>query len=252
VILISASTARRFWPGVDPIGKRIKRTGETAWRTVIGVIADVKQFNLANNSPASISGAIYMPYAQAVDGGGQIPFVMDLLVKTTAAAPQAGSELRRAAVAANPEVPVGRVTSLNDIVDGSISGFRSTIWVFLSFAIAALTLAAIGLYGLMSYLVSQRTYEISVRMAIGASAGSIVSLILSQSLRVTTLGTAAGMAAAFLLTRFLSGMLVGVSATDPITFAGVIFLVLLVTVTASSIPAWRAARIDPIRTLRAE
>ena len=252
VILISASTARRFWPGIDPIGKHIRRSGEAGWRTVIGVVADVRQFNLANHSPNSISGAMYMPYAQAVDGGGRIPVVMDLLVKTTAVAEQAAVELRGVAVAANPEVPVGKVTSLNDIVGDSISGFRSTIWVFLSFAIAALTLAAIGLYGLMSYSVSQRTYEISVRMAIGAPASSVVGLILSQSLRVTMIGTAAGIAAASLLTRLLSGMLVGVTATDPLTFAGVVLLILIVTVTASSLPAWRAARIDPIRTLRAE
>lgn len=252
VILISASTARRFWPGADPIGKHIRRTGEKGWRTVIGVVADVKQFNLENHSPGSISGAIYMPYSQAIQVKGQIPVVMDLLVKTTATAEQAGVELRSIALNANPNVPVGRVVSLTDIVGDSISGFRSTIWVFVSFASAALLLAAIGLYGLMSYSVSQRTYEISVRMAIGAPVSSVVRLILSQSLRITTMGVLVGLLAALALTRFLSGMFVGVTATDPFTFAGVILLVLIVTGIASSVPAWRAARIDPIRTLRAE
>ena len=252
VILISASTARRFWPGANPIGKHIRKTGEKGWRTVIGIVADVRQFDLANHSPGSISGAMYMPYGQAVQGSGQIPAVMELLVKTTATGEGAAVELRRIAVDADPNVPVGRVISLTDIVGDSISGFRSTIWVFLSFAGAALLLAAIGLYGLMSYSVSQRTYEISVRMAIGASASSVVGLILSQSLRITMTGIVAGIVAAFLLTRFLSGMLFGVTAADPLTFAGVVLLVLMVTVTASSIPAWRAARIDPIRTLRAE
>lgn len=252
VILISAATARRFWPGATPIGKHIRRRGETGWRTVIGVVADVRQFDLANHSPGSISGAIYMPYTQAVEGKGEIPAVMDLLVKTTATAEQAALEMQRVGVDANPDVPVGRVMSLSDIAGNSISGFRLTIWVFLSFAAAALMLAAVGLYGLMSYSVSQRTYEISVRMAIGAPARSVVSLILGQSLRLTMLGIVAGIAAALLLTRFLSGMLVGVTATDPFTFAGVVLLVLVVTVTASAVPAWRAARIDPIRTLRAE
>ncbi len=253
VILISASTARRFWKGVNPIGKHIKKTGETNWRTVIGVVADVRQFDLANHSPGSISGAIYMPYAQAgIEANGQIPAVMDLLVKTTATAEQVPAELHRVAVSANPNIPVGRVTSLTDIVGNSISGFRSTIWVFLSFASAALLLAAIGLYGLMSYAVSQRTYEISLRMAIGASRRSVVGLILNQSLRITMVGIVAGIAAAFLLSRFLSGMLVGVTAADPLIFAGVIGLVFFVAVTASSVPAWRAARIDPIRTLGAE
>lgn len=252
VILISASTARRFWPGVNPIGKHIRKTGEKGWRTVIGVVADVKQFNLADRSPSSISGAIYMPYVQAVEGNGRIPAVMDLLVKTTATAEQAAVALRRIAVETDPDVPVGKVVSLTDIVGASIADFGSTIWVFLSFAAAALLLAAIGLYGLMSYSVSQRTYEISVRMAIGAPASSVVALILGQSLRIALMGIIGGTGAAFLLTRLLAKMLFGVTATDPLTFTGVALLVFAVTVTASSIPAWRAARIDPIRTLRAE
>lgn len=252
VILISASTARRFWPRSNAIGKHIRRTGESGWRTVIGVVADVKQFDLANHSPGAISGAIYMPYSQGVQGNGQIPAVMDLVVKTTSTAEQVALELRRVALDANPDIPVGRVTSLTEIVSGSISGFRSTIWVFLSFAAAALLLAAIGLYGLMSYSVSQRTYEISVRMAVGAPASSVVSLILNQSLRIAMIGITLGIVLAFLLTRLLSGMLFGVTATDPRTFAGVVLLVLLVTMVAGSVPAWRAARVDPIRTLRAE
>jgi ABC-type antimicrobial peptide transport system permease subunit len=195
---------------------------------------------------------MYMPYGQSIQSTTQIPAVMDVLVKTTATAEQAGLELGNLAVNANPDVPVGRVTSLTDLVTGSISGFRSTIWVFFSFAGAALLLAAIGLYGLMSYSVSQRTYEISVRMAVGAPAIRVVSLILSQSLRIAVFGILVGIALAFLLTRLLSGMLVGVTATDPKTFAGVVLLVLFVTQVASSVPAWRAARVDPIRALRAE
>jgi len=220
---------------------------------VIGVVADVRQFDLANHSPGSISGAIYMPYAQAgIEANAQLPAVMDLLVKTTATAEEVPAELHRLAVNANPNIPVGKVMSLTDIVGNSISGFRSTIWVFLSFASAALLLAAIGVYGLMSYAVSQRTYEISVRMAIGASRKSVVVLILSQSLRIAMIGIGAGTAAAFLLSRLFSGMLVGVTSADPLIFAGVTVLVLFVTVTASTVPVCRAARIDPIRTLRAE
>ncbi len=252
VILISASTARHFWSGINPIGKHIRRSGEKEWRTVVGVVADVRQFNLVNHSPGSISGAVYMPYSQAVEGGGNVPVAMDLLVKTTATAEQAAVQLRRIARDADPDVPVGRVVSLTDIMADSIAGFRSTMWVFFSFAATALVLAAIGLYGLMSYSVSQRRYEISVRMAIGAQASSVVGLILSQSLRITLLGMVGGIGVAFLLTRLLSGMLFGVTATDPLTFTVVAVLVFAVAATASSVPAWRAARIDPIRTLRAE
>jgi predicted permease len=252
VILISASTARRFWPGVNPIGKHIRKAPDTGWRTIVGVVADVKQYRLAGNFVDWLQGAVYMPYAQAVQGDGQIPAVMNLLVKTAGSVEEAGADIRRVAVEANPEIPVGKILPLTQVVGDSISGFRSTTWLFLSFAAAALILAAIGLYGLMSYSVSQRTYEISMRMAIGAQAGSIISLILNQSLRITALGIGAGVAASFLLTRFLSGLLFGVTATDPLTFAGVSLLLLIVAVAASAIPAWRAARIDPIRTLRAE
>lgn len=252
VILISSSTARRFWPGASPLGKHIRNAGEKSWRTVIGVVADVKQYDLITHSHAWIAGAVYMPYSQAVQNNGQIPVVMHLLVKTAATAEQTGIELRRMAVDASPNVPVGKVISLADFAGQSISWFRSTIWVFLSFAGSALLLAAIGLYGLMSYSVSQRTYEISVRMAIGANARSVVGLILGQSLRITATGIGLGLVAAVVFTRFLSVMLVGVKPTDPLTFAAVVLLVFVVTVIASSVPAWRAARVDPIKTLRAE
>jgi predicted permease len=251
VILISASTAERFWPGVNPIGKHIKPVSEKQWRTIVGVVADVKQFNLADRSPSSIGGAIYMPYAQAVENGGKIPAVMNLLVRT-AADGQAASEIRRIAVEANPEIPIGKVIPLDRIVSNSIAGLRSTIWIFFSFVATALLLAAIGIYGLMSYSVAQRTYEISVRMATGATNASIVRLILAQSLRTTLIGMAAGICASFLLTRFLSGMLFRVTATDPLIFAYVCLFLTAVAAAASAIPAWRASRIDPIRTLRAE
>lgn len=253
VILISASTARRFWPGANPIGKHIKNAGETSWRTVIGVVADVKQYNLANDSRDAISGAIYMPYAQAaLQSDGRIPGVMDILVKTTGNAEHTAAELQAIARNANPSIPVGKVIALTDLVGNSVAGFRSTIWVFLSFAALALLLASIGVYGLMSYSVSQRTYEISVRMAIGAPRSSVISLILGQSLRITMIGIVAGVPIALLLSRLLSGMLVGVTAADPSTFVGVVLLMIIVTATASAVPAWRAINIDPIRTLRAE
>src|SRR5207302_4742156 len=98
VILISAATAKRFWPGFSPIGKHIRRAGENSWRTIVGVVADVRQFNLANNSPTSISGAMYMPYAQSVGSTGQIPVAMNLLVKTSADADQAAADIRRVAI----------------------------------------------------------------------------------------------------------------------------------------------------------
>src|SRR5215471_7988551 len=219
VLLISAATAKHFWPSENPIGKHIKTTGEENWRTVVGVVGDVRQFDLSSDFPDFIPGAMYMPYPQAALASGQIPAAMTLLVKARNASGRLGREIRMLAQDQDPNVPVGQVTALEEIVAGSISDFRSTIRVFISFAGAAILLAAIGIYGLVSYWVSQRTFEIGVRVAIGATRQRIVSMILGQGLRVAGFGTVAGIAAALLATRSLKTLLFGVTATDPLTFA---------------------------------
>ena len=135
---------------------------------------------------------------------------------------------------------------------GSIANFRATIHVFISFAAAAILLAAIGIYGLVSYWVTQRTYEIGLRVAIGATRNRIISMILAQGLRVALYGIVAGVIVALAATRFLASLLYGVGATDPLTFAAVTALVLAVAITATALPAWRASRIDPIKSLRVD
>jgi putative ABC transport system permease protein len=252
VLLISASTARHFWPGENPIGKHIKSAGEQPWRTVVGVVGDVRQYSLSITLPDGIAGTIYMPYAQAVLEDGQIPAAMTLLVKTQANSEGIAREIRRLAQDQDPNVPVGQVQPLEETVAGSIANFRATIRVFISFAASAILLAAIGIYGLVSYWVSQRTYEIGLRVAIGATRKRIVSMILAQGLRVALYGVLAGVVMALAVTRFLSSLLYGVGATDPWTFVAVAGLVLGVAITATALPAWRASRIDPIKWLRAD
>ncbi len=252
VILISASTARYFWPGENPIGKHIKTTGEPKWRTVVGVVGDVRQFNLGKSFPGFIPGAMYMPYAQSAREDGGIPAAMTLMVKTGADPERIGQALRVLSQDQDPDIPVGPVVALEDVVFGSISDFRSTIRVFISFAAAAILLAAIGIYGLVSYWVSQRTFEIGVRVAIGATRRRIVSMILGQGLRVALCGTAVGVVAALAATRFIASLLYGVTATDPLTFAAVSALVVGVAAAATAFPAWKASRIDPTRSLRVD
>ncbi|MFZ0595070.1 MAG: ABC transporter permease [Bryobacteraceae bacterium] len=252
VVLITAWTAKHFWPSQNPIGKHIKAAGEQQWRTVVGVVGDVRQYSLSKSLPGWLGGAMYMPYPQAVREDGQIPAAMTLLVKAASGSPQLNSEIRALAQEQNPNVPIGRVQLLENIVSGSISDFRSTIKVFLSFAGTAILLAAIGIYGLVSYWVSQRTYEIGLRVAIGATRQRIMSMILAQGLRVAFYGVAAGVIAALILTRFLASLLYGVAATDPLTFVVVTAMVLLVSAAATVFPAWRAARIDPVKSLRVE
>ncbi len=252
VILISASTAQRFWPGQNPIGKHIKAADEQQWRAVVGVVGDVRQYSLSKAMPDWIAGAVYMPYAQAVRQDGQIPAAMTLLVKTRGSQEGTAREMRTLAQDQDPSVPVGQVQPLDEVVAGSIANFRATIRVFISFAAAAILLAAIGIYGLVSYWVSQRTYEIGLRVAIGATRRRIVSMILAQGLRVALYGVAAGVLAAVIATRYLASLLYGVGATDPMTFAAVTVLVLAVAMAAAMFPAWRASRIDPINCLRSE
>jgi putative ABC transport system permease protein len=250
VALVTASTASRFWPGQSPVGKHIRVVWDREWRTVVGVVADVRQYDLTGESPGWIKGAMYLPYAQSVQIDRQLPAAMHLLVKTAADPARVGGELRSLAVSRNPNVPVSEVRAMDALVSDSIANRRSTMRVFLGFAAAALILAAVGVYGLVSYSVSQRTREIGVRMAIGANKRGILKLVLSQSLRIAAAGIAVGMAAAVALTRFLESQLYGVAATDPMTFLAVGSLLFLTTAAASAIPAWRAAQTDLTQSLR--
>jgi predicted permease len=252
VVVISASTARHFWPAESAVGKHIKPAESQQWRTVVGVVGDVRQYSLSKGLPDWIQGALYMPYSQSVREDGQIPAAMTLLVKMSHDSPEVRSRLRQLAVDQTPDTPVGPVRPLGDIVAASIMDFRSLMRVFLSFAGAAVVLAAIGIYGLMSYWVSQRTYEIGLRLAIGATRQRIVSMILAQGLLVSLYGVAAGIVAALILTRFLAGLLYGVAATDAFTFVVVTVLVFGVVTLATAYPAWSAIRIDPVKSLRAD
>lgn len=252
VLLISASTARHFWPGENPLGKHIKGAGEQQWRTVVGIVGDVHQYTLSKALPNWVAGALYMPYAQSVRGDGQIPAAMTLLVELSSDSALVESELRKLAEDQDPNVPVGQVQRLEDLVSGSISQLRSTIRVFTSFAAAAILLAAIGIYGLVSYWVTQRTYEIGLRVAIGATRQRIISMVLAQSLQVALYGIGAGLIAALVLTRFLASLLYGVAPTDSLTFIAVTALLLAVAISATAFPAWRASRIDPVKSLRVD
>jgi predicted permease len=252
VVLVSASTARRYWPDENPIGKHIKTVWEQQWRTVVGVVADVRQYDLADHTPDWIQGTIYMPYPQAVDLTEEVPATMNLLFRTTADAGRVAMEVRALVAGLNPNVPVGEVRTMEGVVEMSTSQSRSIMWLFVSFAGSALILAAIGVYGVVSFSAAQRTYEIGVRVAFGATRSSVFGMVLGQGLRMVFFGLAAGVAASLLVTHMLSSLLYGVAATDPITFLAVGVLLIATAALAGYLPARRASRIDPLTALRVD
>ena len=252
VAVISAAAAKHFWPEESAIGKHIRPTSGKQWLTVVGVVGDVRHATLSKGLPDWVEGAIYLPYPQAVTEDGKLPAAMTLMAKVDANNGRVQSDIRQLALNIDPNVPVSRVTALEEVVSGSIADFRSMMQIFLSFAGAAILLAAVGIYGLLSYWVSQRTYEIGLRVAVGATRRQIVSMILAQGLKVSIYGVVGGLLGAIVFTRFLQSLLYGVTATDSLTFAMVTGLVLGVTIVAAAFPAWRATRIDPVKSLRAD
>jgi hypothetical protein len=252
IIIVTAATARHFWPGENPVGKHIRMVWDKEWRTVVGVVREVRQFNLPDKPLDWVQGAVYMPYPQSVDANHKLPTAMYLVARTSAESAHFGRDIRGVVSSVNPNVPVGEVRTLEAIVSDSASQSRSMMWLFVAFAGTALALAAIGTYGVVSYSTAQRTYEMGMRVALGATKNSIMGLVLGQSVRVVLSGLALGVVASLALARMLTRFLYGVTTTDPITFLGVGFLLVAMALLAGYFPARRAAGTNPLTALRVE
>jgi predicted permease len=256
VALISASTARKYWPNQSAIGKHIKPVFVDTWMTIVGVVADVNEDSLAAKLPSWAEGAVYDAYGNASlltpRHGRQQPTEMTLVVRTTKDQASITSALREAVSNLNAEVPVSEVQTLRAVVTESVSAPRSTMSLFTIFAALALVLGTVGIYGVVSYSVAQRTSEIGVRMALGAQRRDVLRLVMGHGTRLALVGVAAGIAGAFAATRAMASLLYGVTATDPLTFIAVVILLAVVTLAASYIPARRAMRVDPMVALRYE
>jgi putative ABC transport system permease protein len=251
VAIINATFARRHFPGRNPIGEHVDLTmvGD-ADREIVGVVGDVKS---SLNEAAQPSA--FIPVAQAsydVDQLFQGWFPTCILVRTTPKPLSLSHAVEDAVRGADPNLPIGHVRSLEEILSLSLAFQRFLMTLMTVFAGLALVLAAVGLYGVISYSVSQRTHEIGIRMAVGATRGSVLGLIVHRGLRLALLGTGIGVVAALGLTRLLRSMLFGVKPTDLLTFAGVAVLLTAVALLASYIPARRAAKVDPMVALRYE
>jgi putative ABC transport system permease protein len=248
VALINETMARRFWHGEDPMGKRFTccadPTNKPAWITIVGIVGDVHQAGL--DVPARPE--MYMPYQQQ-DFGYEPEY---LAVKTTGEPLLMAESVRKVIWAVDKEQPVAGVMPLEDLVDDNLAARRIQASLLGGFAGMALLLAALGIYAVLSFAVSQRTQEIGVRVALGAAPGDVLHLIFSHGLRLFLIGASLGLAAALALSRTLTHLLYGVSAYDPMSFAGVTVLLAGVTLLACYIPARRAMRVDPMVALRYE
>jgi ABC-type antimicrobial peptide transport system permease subunit len=193
-----------------------------------------------------------MSYAQAEDTDRQLPAVMALIVRTNADSTRVVSGVRDLLWQLNPNVPVDEIHSMVSLVNESTQQSRSMMWLFVSFAAVALVLAAVGTYGVVSYATAQRTFEIGVRMALGAGKGNIFGSVLGQSFRLVLVGLALGLISSLVLTRLLATFLYGTAANDPFTLAAVCVVLMAVALFAGYAPARRAVGIDPLIALRVE
>jgi predicted permease len=255
VLIISAGMARQYWPGEDPIGKRVKWGAEGSkdpWLSVVGVVGDVKDEAL--DQP--VRAHTYEPYMQECSQKGAMQGGMcgTLNVAVRSHVTPAGllSALQTALHAIDPAEPLTGVRTLSEVLESSVAPRRFNTFLLAIFACAALLLSSIGLYGVISYSVGQRTHEIGIRMALGGQPRDILRAILGQGLKLLAIGVALGLAASLALSRLMVTLLYGVSATDPFTFVLVAVLLTLVALVACYIPARRAMKVDPMIALRYE
>ncbi|HYP29748.1 MAG TPA: ABC transporter permease [Blastocatellia bacterium] len=246
VAVISETMARRLWPGEDPVGKRIKPgppDSPVPWRTIIGVVKDVRQFELNANPKLQM----YYCYVQPAF------FVPSYLVVRTDVEPASLAAAVRGAVwEIDKDQPVSNIRTMKEVLSESIARQRFSMLLLGIFAAVALVLAAVGIYGVMSYSAAQRTREIGIRMALGAQSRDVLRLAIGQGMKMALVGVAVGLTGAFALTRLIESLLFGVSTTDPATFALVTFLLIAAALLACYIPARRATRVDPLVALRYE
>ena len=245
VAVISESLARVALPGVDPVGHRIRiGPNDGPPFTIVGVVGDVKQLSLA----LSQSDAVYITPSQ----WHWADQVMSLVVRTRDNGAALAPIVRDAVWSVDKNQPIVRVATMDELLAGSAASRRFALILFEAFALAALLLAAAGIYGVLAGSVAERTREIGVRAALGASRADIVSLVLGQGMRLTAFGIVLGLAAATVATQALVTLLFGVSRLDPVTYVGVVVLLAVTAAVACAVPAWRAARVDPVTTLRTE
>lgn len=249
VVVINESMARRHWAGKDPVGHTLRMySDEATWATVVGVVRDVRIFGFTEDPPP----IMYFPHAQSGRTAYFTPRAMSILVRTTGAPSAVLPSIRRVVRELEPTAPISRATTVDLLVDASVGARRFATTLIATFAGLALLLAGIGIYGVISTSVAQRSYEIGVRMALGARRGDVMSMIMREGLRTALIGAGLGVAGALSSTFLLRSIIYDVKAWDPLSLGAAVLSLLAVVVVACSIPAARATAVDPNRALRAE
>ena len=242
-MVINETMGRKYWPGGDAVGHRVWFGNPTLLYTIVGVVKDVRE----RGHELAMKPAAYVTNAQRL--GTQCDF---LIVRTKGQPEEAAEPLRRILARIDPDQPVSAVRTMDEIVDLDVADRQQQMMLLGAFAGLALLLASIGLYGVLSYAVTQRSRELGLRIALGASGGSVMRMVVGRGLLLTACGLAIGLAAAWATTRALQAVLYGVTAGDPTTYGAVVALLASIALLASYLPARRASMLDPISVLRAD
>ena len=250
VAIINETMARQYWPGENALGRRFKigdpdEPGKQ-WKQIVGIVADIRQMGL--DEP--VKAEMYFPYQQIIDWPGFSP--RDLVIRTTGDTSNLVSGVRQAIREVDPDQPVSNVATMAEVLGEEAAQRRMGMIMLVGFAVLALLLASLGIYGVLAYFVSQHTNEIGVRLALGATPRNILFLVLKKGMGLTLIGIAIGIAASFAFMRWMSSLLFGVKAADPLTFVAVPLLLGIVALLACAIPARRATKVDPMVALRYE
>ena len=252
VVVIDDVLAKQNFPGIDPIGRQISLTVVGPVQ-IVGVIGHVKQWGLDSDDTNKIRSQVYFPLLQVPDkfmGSGVAGLTLTL--RSNDEPLSLVSSVRTAVAGPANDQPVHAVRPMKEVISGSLSDRRFMMLILIAFASVALLLAAVGIYGVMSYAVNRRTNEMGLRSALGASSWQIMGLVIRQGMALAGAGLIVGLAASVMLTRFMRGLLYGVSAGDPLTLTFVTLVLALVALLACFIPARRATSVDPVITLRSE
>jgi len=253
VVVVDDVFAKKYFPDTDPIGQHIILDNKGGRAEIIGIVSHVKQWGLDSDDKESLRAELYFPFMQLPDQAMQLSGSgTGVMVRYDPRAVTIGDSLRAAVKGISAEHVMSKAQTMDEIISDSLAAQRFSMTVFGIFAVLALALASVGIYGVISYLVQQRTQEIGVRVALGAKRTDVLRLVLGDGMKMVGVGVAIGLMAAFGLTRLMASLLYGVSATDPLTFAVVAILLAIVALAACYIPARRAMRVDPMVALRYE